>query len=471
MVILKVNDWGPMTALDPLNVAAWTELPLEELLALSVDEVRPVQLTALKVRFRALRPQVEALGKLADQQGVNDIDEIEDVVPLLFDHRVYKSYPLSLIEKRQFSRLSAWMNRLTTHDLKAISVDGLNSVDDWLTCLDDNGMIIGHSTGTTGKLSFIPRSRNEFSAWRNDHFESLRLATGTDFRKEKIHNMAAGYRYGHQMMAKQGMLFGSETAGGEEYRHTLYDYRLSSDLLSLAGRLHAAEERGELEQLNIDPQILEERKQLIEAARNREDDLEWWFTKLAHEFRGERVLIGGTSADLVRLAIKGRQKGVVADFAPGSVLAVGGGFKGFQDAPSDWQDLLKRFFGINRLASFYGMSELIAAAPVCSAGFYHIAPYTIPILLDADAKPLPSQGTQTGRMSFYDLLAETYWGGFISGDRVTITFDGDCGCGFASPRVHPDVKRFSELDGGDDKITCAGTAKAYEDFMDYVAGA
>jgi hypothetical protein len=283
--------------------------------------------------------------------------------------------------------------------------------------------------------------------------------------------MAAGYRYGHQMMAKQGMLFGNETAGGDSYRHTLYDYRISSDLLSLAGRMQAAEQRGELDQLQLDPKVLEERKQLIEASRNREVDLERWFSKLANEFRGERVLIGGTSADMVRLAMKGKEEGVVVDFAAGSVMAVGGGFKGFTNAPENWQDLLKDFFGIDRLASFYGMSELMGASPVCSAGVYHIAPYTIPIVLDEDVKPLPAEGVQTGRLAFYDLLVETYWGGFISGDRVTITFDDDCSCGFRSPRIHPDIKRFSELAGGDDKITCAGTAKAYEDFMDYVGGA
>jgi hypothetical protein len=459
-----------MTSLDPQNVAAWTEQPLEDLLALSADDVRDAQRGALTQRFEALRPQLEALDKLATQQGVEGVGDIDDVLPVLFDHRVYKSYPLSLIEKRQFPRLSAWLNRLTTHDLKAVPLDGVNSVDDWLTRLDEHGMIIGHSTGTTGKLSFIPRSRTEFPAWCNDHFESLRLATGLDFRTEKVHNFAAGYRYGHQMMAKQGMIFGAETAGGEAYRHMLYDYRLSSDLLSLAGRMHAAEERGELDQLQIDPKLLEERKQLIEASRHREEDLQQWFEKLAVEFRGQRVLIGGTSADMVRLALKGQEVGLKVEFAPGSVIAVGGGFKGFKDAPANWKELLQEFFGIQKMASFYGMSELIAAAPICDAGFYHIAPYTIPILLDEDANRLPAQGTQTGRMAFYDLLAETYWGGFISGDRVTITFDEECACGFRSPRVHQGITRFADLPGGDDKITCAGTAKAYEDFMDYVSG-
>lgn len=460
-----------MTTLDPHNVAAWTEEPYEELLNLSAEEVADVQREALTDRFESLRPQVEALDKLATQQEVDRVEGVDDVLPVLFDHRVYKSYPLSLIEKRQFARLSAWLNRLTTHDLKSIPLDGVDSVDDWLTRLDEHGMIIGHSTGTTGKLSFIPRSRSEWPAWRTDHFESLRFGTGIDMRTEKIHNFAAGYRYGHQMMAKQGMIFGAESAGGEACRHMLYDYRLSSDLLSLAGRMHAAEERGELDQLQIDPRLLEERKQLIEAASHREEDLQHWFEKLAVEFRGQKVLVGGTSADMVRLALKGKEVGLQVQFAPGSVLAVGGGFKGFKDAPANWKEVLQEFFGISKMASWYGMSEMIAANPVCDAGFFHIPPYTIPIVLNEDAQRLPAAGTQTGRMAFYDLLAESYWGGFISGDRVTITFDGECACGFRSPRVHPEITRFADLAGGDDKITCAGTAKAYNDFMDYVGGA
>src|SRR5262245_26462049 len=167
-----------MTTLDPQDVTGWTEHPAEVLFALPADEVHEAQRQALRLRFEALRPKVEALDKLASRQNVDTIEEINDVVPILFDHRVYKSYPLSLIEKRQFSRLTAWLNRLTAQDLTAIPLDGVNSVDDWLTRLDEHGMIIGHSTGTTGKLSFIPRSQDDWPSWRNAYFESLRATIG-----------------------------------------------------------------------------------------------------------------------------------------------------------------------------------------------------------------------------------------------------------------------------------------------------
>ena len=458
--------------LDPQNPEAWTERPHEELFSLGRDEVEQIQLAVMRRRLAELRPSIDALDKLAKEQGTDSLDDLHDVVPLLFDHRVYKSYPISLIEKRNFKRLTSWLNRLTTHDLTSVSLDGVDSVDDWLIRLDESGMIIGHSTGTTGKLSFIPRSQVEWPAWRNAHFLAMTAALGgIDVREVKIPQFSAGYRSGHQMMTKMGRLMAQAQAGGEKSRHMLYDYQLSSDLLSLAGRLQAAEEAGELDTLEIDPKIIEERRALIENGKHRDEDLRQWFAKLVEEFRGQRVRIGGTSADLVRLALDGTANGIQCDFAPGSILMAGGGFKGYKDRPDDWQDLLKDFFGIDRIASMYGMSECMGTAPKCDAEYYHFLPYTVPIILDEDARPLPREGKQTGRMVLFDLLAATYWGGFISGDRVNIYWDEDCPCGWKGPRIDGDIQRFSEMEGGDDKITCAGTAKAYNDFMDYVGGA
>jgi hypothetical protein len=69
----------------------------------------------------------------------------------------------------------------------------------------------------------------------------------------------------------------------------------------------------------------------------------------------------------------------------------------------------------------------------------------------------------------FDLLAESYWGGFLSGDRVTLYWDEDCACGWKGVRVDRDIRRFSEMEGGDDKISCAGTEEAYSEFMSYVS--
>jgi hypothetical protein len=455
--------------LDPSDVPAWAAEPFESTLALDSEQVQDAQLQALVQRFERLRPEVSALDQLATRQGVDRVQSLDDAAPLLFDHRVYKSYPLSLVERRQFDRLTSWLSRLTIHDLAAIPLDGVTSVDGWLRRLDEHGMIMLHSTGTTGKLSFLPRSRAEWRGWEPAFFESVKAASGVDFRTDPMQTFYPGYRFGHTTGTKMQRIFGEVTAAGEQGRHVLYDYPISSDLLSLAARLRTAEERGEVDTLDLDPELLRERAKLIEAGRHRDQDLERWFTKLADEFRGQRVRIDGVTADLIRLALKGREQGISCEFAPGSVLFTSGGLKGLKDPPADWPRLLQEFFGIDRLSSIYGMTECMGTAPLCSAGCYHFFPYTIPLLLDPDGNVLPRQGVQTGRFAFFDLLAMSYWGGFITGDRITVHWDDDCECGWRGPRLQRDIARFSELEGGDEKISCAGTEEAYSEFMDYVS--
>ena len=331
--------------LEPDDVAVWTAYPFDALLSLSATEIEGAQLGATACRFESLRPGIAALDALATRQGVDRIDSLEEAATVLFDHRVYKSYPMSLIEKRQFERLTTWLRRLTTHDVTAFPMDGVRSIDDWLERLDEHGMIMSHSTGTTGKLSFMPRSRSEWQAWQGSFFRALEASCGVDFRVEAVPLFYPGYRSGNTTGTKMQRIFSELSAAGEEGRYCLYDYAVSSDLLSLAARMRTAEERGELDQLDIDPQLLEERKKLIEVGRRREQDLEQWFTTLADEFRGRRVRINGVAADLVRLALKGRERGIQCEFAPGSVMFTSGGLKGFKDAPSDWEQILRTFSG------------------------------------------------------------------------------------------------------------------------------
>ena len=447
---------------------AWAQYKYEQLFEISQNSLDEVQLAALQYRFAQLKDGVAALERLAKKQGVTRIDRISDALPLFFDHRVYKSYPISLIENRDFPKLTAWLNRLTTHDLLKMDLGGLTTLDSWLDRLESYGMMIGHSTGTTGKLSFIPRSRVEWPAWSASYYEAHRASTGVDSTREFMPTFLPTYRGGYQMGMRMMMLFNIPGAGGPEEYHTLYQTPLSADLMSLAGRLQSAEEKGELDRLALDSVLLRKRQEMIEQGRRRPQDLEAWFTKLIEQYRGRRVKIGGNSAELARIALTGKAKGLKCSFAAGSVLFSGGGMKGVKDVPADWEDQVKEFFGIERICSMFGMSECIGSVPPCAQGFFHFMPFIIPILLDGEGRELPREGVQTGRLALFDLLAETYWGGFISGDQVTMHWQEDCSCGWKGPRMAKTITRFAEMEGGDDKITCAGSARAYDEFMDYV---
>ena len=90
--------------------------------------------------------------------------------------------------------------------------------------------------------------------------------------------------------------------------------------------------------------------------------------------------------------------------------------------------------------------------------------------MDPDGNALPREGVQKGRLVLVDPIPRSYWGGFTSGDEVTMHWDEDCACGWQSPRIAKSIRRFAENEGGDDKITCAGSQQAYNEFMEFVAG-
>jgi len=455
----------------PETPGAWPEFGVADLFAVERAEREAVQLEAIRLRFARLRDKLPALRKLAEKQGVAQIDSLQDLIKICFDHRVMKNYPLAILENRDFPKLTAWLDKLTLHDLSRVDLGGLKSIDSWIERLQDFGLIIGTSSGTTGKLSFMPRSKSELSAWRSSWLVLQEAATGVDPLANPLPSFSTGYRSGHQMAMKPSQLFAQEMYGGRHNLYTLYNGHMSADLMALSGKMQAAEDKGELDRLDIDPELIEQRRQMIEQGRRRPQDMQIWFEKLLTDFRGQRVRIGGMSADLYRVAQAGLDKGLKADFAPGSLVATGGGMKSYKNAPDNWQEIIKTFFGADRLHTFYGFSESIGSQPECACGFYHFFPFTVPMMMGKDGELLPRQGVQKGRLAAFDLLAESFWGGFVTGDEVTMHFDDDCPCGWKGPRIEKTIRRYSEMEGGDDKITCAGSVKAYDEFMDYVMGA
>lgn len=454
----------------PDNPAAWTYRRWQDLMSIPREEREKLQLDAVRISFARLRNRIPALRKLADKQGVEHIEKIEDILPVCFDHRVLKNYPMQIIENRDFAKLTTWLDKLTAHDLTRVDLTGLTTIEDWLARLEAYGMLVTYSSGTTGKLSFVPRSYDELGPWKYHFFNVNYASNGVDPWKVRLPTLSPTYRGGYQTMLKMLTLFNVEMAGGEEHYHTLYDSHIPADLMALSGRLQAAEDKGEVMSLGLDPALLEQRQRMLEQGRRREADMEVWFGKLIGQFKGQRVKIGGTFADLYRVARAGLEKGLRCEFAPGSILTGGGGMKGYKDAPDDWEEQVKYFFGVDRLGNQYGFSECIGNAPLCEEGYFHLPPYSVPLLMDADGNALPREGVQKGRLVLVDAIPLSYWGGFTSGDEVTVHWEEGCPCGWKSPRIAKTIRRFAENEGGDDKITCAGSQAAYNEFMEFVQG-
>jgi hypothetical protein len=278
------------------------------------------------------------------------------------------------------------------------------------------------------------------------------------------------YRYGamayHRLF--EGMLR-HLFAGEEKMIFALNPGRLSADAISLAGRLRAAESKGELGQVQIAPKIAARRAELLQEQAEAPQRVAKFIERLRSQIAGRSVAVMGALPQLFDLASAGVARGAERLFDPVSHVAAGGGNKG-RNLPEDWDQTVMRFFGVPRLSDGYGMSESIASSRACSQKRYHVPAHVVPFVLDpVTGEQAARAGTVTGRFGIFDLNARSYWGGFLTGDKVTLTWgDQPCACGRLGPYVHAGIRRFSESEGGDDKITCAGAPDAHERAIEFI---
>lgn len=444
---------------------------------LNARERDEAQLEAARQRFGALAPRIAPLGRMADDNGITEIRSWQDIAPLLFPHTVYKSYPLSFIEQGRFDRMTKWLGSLTTTDLSRVDVAGVDTIDDWLRALEDGSELAPiHTFGTSGKLSILPRTKRQLDLTVRINANCIRdfAARPGEPRRDLLIDhlplISPSYRLGASSIAR-GMNRQAELyAGGQDNALFLYpDAHFSADVLSLAGRLRAAEARGEAGQLTLPPSLLARRAEFAAREANRGTDMDRFFEQALHRFGGQDVFLFAVWPILFEWAEEGLKRGLKNVFGPGSILTSGGGSKG-KVLPPDYKQQIFEFLGFERCLEFFGMTELMANAPKCEHGNFHFPPVVVPFLLDPDSGAmLPRDGRRTGRLALLDLLPETYWGGLVSGDRVTMAgFDAPCACGRHGPYLEPDIARFSDLKDGDDKINCAGAPDAHDKAVDFL---
>lgn len=440
-------------------------------MSLKAAEVAEVQLSAVRARFGALLDRLPVLRNLAAEQGVDSIETLNDAAPLLFKHSVYKSYPVSFIERGRFDRMTQWLQNLTTADLSPVRTEGITSIDEWLDALlRDAGVRIIHSTGTSGKLSFLPRGPVD----RAIQLRSTRLVHARDGESEPTGmNLMPTVVIGHRIMFN-GYGSGLEATleelynGDESMILTLDPGRLSADVLSLGGRLAAAGNKGDLGRAQIPPSLLARLDEFREAQKSAPERRARFFDALFERLQGKRVIMAGNWLMYHEMMEIGRERGAHGVFARDSLILSAGGTKG-KTLPEGYREDIQAFLGVDRINEGYGMSEMTSLMPKCAAGNYHAMPWMLVYLLDPETgEPAPRHGTHTGRFGVIDLAFQERWGGVLSGDEVTMTF-GTCDCGRDGPFIADTIRRYSEIEGGDDKITCAGAPEAHDKALAFLA--
>ena len=445
----------------------WTHMPAEQINAL--------QLAGLKRRFGEMRERIPVLKKLADGEGIERIEQLDDVVPLLFEHTMFKSYPPSLLEKNNFTAINKWLGRLVIPELAekiaAVDVSACKGLDDWFDTMDREipELCLSHTSGTSGTLSFLPCSTREFEKAAEVRKLYAWNMTGADTPDPRLHTADPYYRKGYLSHLRGMGALARVLLPDLSHFHPAYPSTLSSDVLRLGARLRAAHNNGTLDRLVIAPELLAKKKAFDQQQAEMPQHLAAFFDDIATRLKGKRVYIGGTWNLLHNMAKAGLERGLEGVFHPDSYIATTGGAKGVVP-PENWREDVMRFIGVKTLHESYAMSEVVSGSAMrCEHGHFHFSPTAIPFLLDPEtSKPLPRHGRQTGRAAFFDLGADIHWGGFITGDEVTIEWDEPCGCGRHSHYTVGAIQRYSEKNGGDDKITCAASEQSHREAMDFL---
>jgi hypothetical protein len=235
-----------------------------------------------------------------------------------------------------------------------------------------------------------------------------------------------------------------------------------------SARLRAAESKGDSGAIAVlKDQLSKIRGRVVDSEDETARNIDEFMREMIVNQRGRKVLLFTQPKDIYSLTLECEKRGVKPNFAPdSSIYVLGSATSKGGTMPEGWLERCKAIFPFE-YQNYYAMSECTAMNRLCQGGHYHLPPWTYSALLDPEtSQPHPRSGVQTGRLALFDLFAENCWGGIISGDRVTVNWDGGCSCGRIGAYLHSDIVRYSNLKD-DDKITCSKTADAYEKAVDY----
>lgn len=426
---------------------------------LPYEAIRDDQLAAINERFRDRVDKIKLVGFRAEEAGIREIGSLEELVPLLLPHTAYKSYPESFLAKGQWSRLTKWLQSVSTYSLADISLEDLGGLDDWVERLASAGHYLSCSSGTTGNPAMMVSSLADTQFAKPNIVNATLWATAIEPRPDRhCFGLAMQTATPRGRMANSGLVELLTRPGTVPFGFPVEGVTIGAVTRMIVLRKAIADGTAQPAEIAEYEAETQRRQQAI-------DDAIQASASALIEARGDRIHIAGMWGVIHPVAVEVRNRGYSAKhFHPENSLMLAGGLKKAV-LPPDYQQFVIDTFNIAPpyTYNFYSMQELQTSMPRCQAGKrYHLPPWLVCLPLDKAGEALlpgVGKGKVTGRAAFFDLSLDGRWGGIITGDRIEIDY-APCACGNVSPSIGDDIQRYSDLEG-DDKIACTGTIDAY----------
>jgi Acyl-protein synthetase, LuxE len=397
------------------------------------ERVRAARASLLLANHARYAATVPVYRRLLDDLGVDDVaDGSTLAADLLISVDLFKSYDDTWLADADFAAMTRWLSEVSTQAPEP-ELQGVRTVAEWRNRLRGEGIYLGISSGSSGRLSFVPRDRATAGA----------LATN-------------GRAY-------SPLLWGGYASGKPDYDLLLLTLpgraigmqAVATGLASQAGRSHllTPPNPGEGPTPGGGP---------AGGAASGRDDGEAFTTTLeflrATAAARRRLLIFGGPPAVAWFCSELEQRGAAPALPPDTLLVTGGGWKGARAddrASSSLAALDVLVAQVMRISSerwvdVYGMSECNAYLLRCPAGRYHVPPVLDMFVVDDNLTPLPGADA-TGTIGLLDPFAFSYPGFLLTGDRGRLV-TAPCPCGLAGSGFIGEITRApqQELKG------CAG---------------
>ena len=420
----------------------------------NIADVLPVQIEAANERFASRLGAIKLLANRAETAGISEIRGLPDLVPLLFAHTAYKSYPENWLTEGRWDRIGRWLESVSSHRVEGLDISGVTDIDDWLNRLAGVGHYLSCSSGTTGKVSMINSSMADRVFNRRTNVASFQWSTG--LRPDQSSKFFACNPTSNNFRNSDvtGSLAEAFGAGQSEYK-------FPGGMITIGQIRQMVALRRSIADGAARPTDIAEYEATTKARENNMNAAVEQIAEALVENRSHKLLIIGMFPLLFRVAETIRSHGYSGkDFHPANALAVGGGLKR-SALPDDYREQIFSTLNIHHTYHMYAMQELNTQLVRCAAGRYHIAPWVLFLPLDEPGEQLlqPGKGEMEARAAFFDLSHDGRWGGVITGDKVQVDH-GKCACGRPGPTLATEIIRYADLASGD-KISCAGTIDAY----------
>ncbi|TAK69431.1 MAG: hypothetical protein EPO13_05960 [Actinomycetota bacterium] len=430
-------------------------IELDDPYAANGPEVAQLRLAAMAERFQEHREKIPVLGRRAAETGIDAIRSRDDIVPLLFSHTTYKSYPESFVKQGRWDRMTTWLTTLSAVDGGEVDLEGIKDVDEWLDRLAAAGHFVVASSGTSGKSSFLDQSAADIEQIGYNPQRLFGWPHQVPLRNDRIVislSRSAKGRYRGFYMHQARVRYFAKPGG---------DY-LIDEPVPLADLSRMAALRSMIAASTATPKEVQEFEGLRADAADRMNASLGRLADIVIAHHDEPMLLLGMWPFAYQLVEAARARGVErGDMHPDTVLGLGGGTKGLV-LPDDYREQVLEWFAPARQCDQFGMSEISGHAQKCEDGFYHWPPWIEMLIVDESGEKLLSgEGKVTGRLALFDPVYGGRWGGLVTGDKVNANF-GRCSCGRNGPTIEDNVTRYGAGSAaGDDKLTCAASVDAY----------